>query len=184
MEIYFNSGCLKILCDLEKLASKHNCIVHFNVVHHNIKEFNIEECNGYTPAVMQELKEKGYYHELNGEAMALCLELVDNKIKHVQPQKRLVFVDGYERTQYGFNYRYNDATDNNLSDEAEHFLEGIYEDLDCDDTFTTYTLRHPLRYTRIIGFEKKEYPNVSCPEMALEVFSDLVCDYLGEDKIN
>lgn len=179
MELYFNSKCLSILCDIEKLANKHNCIVHFGVEHHNIKDFNVKDCDGYTPAIGQELKEKGFYYELNSEVIALWFQLIDNKIKHAQSQKRLVFVNGYERTQYCYNYRYSD-----LSDEAKKFLENMCEDIDRDETYTTYILRHPLQFTNIIGFKNEKRPNIDCLQMALKVFSDLVCDYLQVDKTN
>ena len=184
MEFYFHSKCLKILCDIEKLANKHNCIVQFGIDHHNIKEFNIEDCNDYTPAIGQELKERGYYEEACGEVMALWLKLIDNKIKHAQPEKRLVFANVYKRVQYGFNYEYAEATDNDLSVEAKHFLENNSEDIDSDDGFSIYTLYQPLQFTNIIGFKNEKCPNANCPQMALEVFSNLVCDYLGENKIN
>ena len=37
--------------------------------------------------------------------------------------------------------------------------------------------------TKIKGFEKQEHSNVCREAMALKVFGDLVCDYLGEERI-
>ena len=42
MDVYFGSVHLQTLCDLEQLANKHNCFIHFGVNQHNSEDVDIE----------------------------------------------------------------------------------------------------------------------------------------------
>lgn len=179
MDVYFGSVHLQTLCDLEQLANKHNCFIHFGVNQHNSEDIDIESDFGCSPEIIEELEEKGYFDsgEQRFEATTLWFELFDNNnCTHHQ----LEYIDGYERAEYIVN-KFEE-----LSDEAENFLDEASGD---DGGYNPYcdsdirTLYRSFAGTKITGFPGQEHPSVYREGMALKFFGDLVCDYLGEERI-
>ena len=179
MDVYFGSVHLQTLCDLEKLANKHNYFIHFGVNQHNSEDVDIESDFGCSPEIIQELDEKGSFdgEKSKYEATELWFQLFDSNNKSYH---RLMYIEGYEMAVYTVD-KFEE-----LSDEKENFLESISGD-DCG--YNPYcdpdirTLYRSFDKTKIAGFPGQERPSVYREGMALKFFGDLVCDYLGEERI-
>lgn len=179
MDIYFGSVHLQTLCDLEKLANKHNCFIHFGVNQHNSEDVDIETDFSLSPEIMQELNEKGNFdaEKMKYEATELWFQLFDNNNNSYH---RLMYIDGYERAVYTVDDL------EKLSDEAEDVLESASGD---DYGYNPYCdpdirmLYRSFEETKITGFPNQKHPSIYREGMALKFFGDLVCDYLGEERI-
>ena len=179
MNIYFGSAHMQTLCDLEKIATKHNCVIHFGVDQHNSDDIDVESDFSCSPEVAQELDEKGHFdcHEMKYEATTIWFELLDNNSNTLH---QLQYIDGYERAEYILN------TFEELSDRTEEFLDDVSGDsgnYNPYDDSHIYTLYRSFGETKVTGFPGQERPSVYREGMALKFFGDLVCDYLSEKRI-
>ena len=179
MNVDFTETHLDTLCELKALAEKHNCSIRFGV--YNSSGFiSYEKFIGYSKNIIEELQNRGVFYTdtEQGSSTDLWFELFDpnNAKRHYHS---LSYLEGWQSVEYELYYDVDD--DNPLSKEAEKFLEdNDYEFSDGGEKKLLY-----LRFseTKIKGFEKQEHPNVYREGMALKFFGDLVCDYLGEERI-
>lgn len=173
MNIYFSSTHLQTLCDLKALAEKHNCYIRFGANQENSTDVDFNEFDRATKRIIEELQDKGEFLNQNYCKTYMFFELFDanNSTYNV-----LTYSDGEQSVYYK---RYCWET---LSAEAEAFLEdNLVEWQAMDDDELLIYCR--LGGTEITGFPNQEHPNVYREGMALKFFGDLVCDYLGEERI-
>ena len=179
MNIYFSSTHLQTLCDLKALAEKHGCSITFGV--DSSDDFiGYEKFTDYSENIIEELRNRGYFwtDTEKGSTVSLWFELFDpnNEKRHYQ---NLTYFSGWQAVEYEPDDDIDD--DNPLSKEAEEFLEdNAYEECDYGRKNLLYT---SFADTEIRGFERQEHPSVHREGMALKFFGDLVCDYLGEERI-
>lgn len=179
MNIYFSSTHLQTLCDLKALAEKHGCSITFGV--DSSDDFiGYEKFTDYSENIIEELRNRGHFwtDTEKGSTVSLWFELFDpnNEKRHYQ---NLTYFSGWQAVEYEPDDDIDD--DNPLSKEAEEFLEdNAYEECDYGRKNLLYT---SFADTEIRGFEGHEHPNVYREGMALKFFGDLVCDYLGEERI-
>ena len=180
MNIYFNSTHLQTLCDLKALAEKHGCSISFGV--NDFDDFTgHEKFTDYSENIIEELRDRGYFwtDTKKGSATGFWFKLFDpnNEKCHYH---NLTYFSGWQAIEYELNDDVDD--DNPLSKEAEEFLEdNTYDYSDCFGT--KRLLQVSFAETEIRGFEGQEHPSVYREGMALKFFGDLVCDYLGEERI-
>ena len=179
MHVMFTETHLETLCELKALAEKHNCSIRFGV--HNSSGFiDYEKFIGYSKNIIEELQKHGVFCDgtQQGTLTDLWFELFDpNNAKRYYHGLR--YSKGLQVVEYKFDDDIDD--DNPLSKEAEKFLEDNHykEFADCEQKILYVSFSE----TKISGFEKQEHPNVYREGMALKFFGDLVCDYLGEERI-
>lgn len=89
------------------------------------------------------------------------------------------YLSGWQAIEYEPDDDIDD--DNPLSKETEEFLED--NDYESSDDGGKRLLYVSFSETKIKGFDKQEHPSVYREGMALKFFGDLVCDYLGEERI-
>lgn len=179
MDVEFTGAHLQTLCELKALAKKHNCSIRFGV--YNSSGFvSYKNFIGYSENIISELRDQGYFYTdtEQGSLTALWFELVDpNNAKcHYHSLK---YSEGWQSIEYELNDDVDD--DNPLSKEAEEFLED--NDYENSDDCEKRLLHVSFSETKIKGFDKQEHPSVYREGMALKFFGDLVCDYLGEERI-
>lgn len=173
MNIYFGSTHLQTLCDLKALAEKHNCYIHFGVDQENSVDVDFNEFDGATKKIIEELQDKGEFLNQSYCKTSMFFELFDanNSTYNI-----LTYSDG-EQSVYYKRYYCED-----LSAEAEAFLEDNlveWQTMNGDELL----IYCRLGGTKVTGFPNQEHPNVYREGMALKFFGDLVCDYLGEERI-
>lgn len=179
MNIYFSSTHLQTLCNLKALAEKHGCSINFGV--NDFDDFTgYEKFTDYSEAVIEELRDRGYFwtDTEKGSATGSWFELFDpnNEKCHYH---NLTYFSGWQAVEYEPDDDIDD--DNPLSKEAEEFLgDNTYEECDYGGKNLLYV---SFADTEIRGFEGQEHPSVYREGMALKFFGDLVCDYLGEERI-
>lgn len=180
MNVYFSSTHLQTLCDLKALAEKHGCFISFGV--NNYDGFiGYEKFFDYSEDIIEELRDQGYFYTdtEKGSTSGFWFQLFDpnNNERHYH---NLTYSSGWQAVEYELNDDVDD--DNPLSKEAEEFLED--NTYDCSDCYgEKRSLYVSFDDTEVNGFEGQEHPNVYREGMALKFFGDLVCDYLGEERI-
>lgn len=179
MNVAFTETHLQTLCELKALAEKHNCSIRFGVW--NSSGFiDYDKFIGYSKNIIEELQNHGVFCDgtKQGTLTALWFELFD-------PNNAKCYYHGlrYSKGLQVVEYKLDDNIDDNnpLSKEAEKFLEDNHykEFADCEQKILYVSFSE----TKISGFEKQEHPSVNRNDMALKFFGDLVCDYLGEERI-
>lgn len=123
--------------------------------------------------IIEELQDKGEFLNQNYCKTSMFFELFDanNSTYNI-----LTYSDG-EQSVYYKRYYCED-----LSAEAEAFLEDNlveWQTMNGDELL----IYCRLGGTEVTGFPNQEHPNVYREGMALKFFGDLVCDYLGEERI-
>lgn len=179
MNVMFTETHLDTLCELKALAKKHNCSIRFGV--YNSSGFiGYEKFVGYSKNIIKELQTRGVFIDgtQHGTLTDLWFELFDpNNAKH--HRHSLMYSNGLQVVEYKLDDDIGD--DNPLPKEAEEFLEDNHykEFADCEQKILYVSFSE----TAIEGFEKQKHPSVPREKMALKFFGDLVCDYLGEERI-
>ena len=176
MDIHFGNAHLQTLRDLQDIAEKHDCIINFGVRTSNNTEFsdceNLIRAN--VPKKVFNAIENGYIDlkDLKGSCCTLWFELYDKKLKK------------YNTLSYVEDAVYFNTVDmysvyDEKPREVEEWLEdGGYEGLD----FYSYSSSPTI--IRGFGYKKEHTDHrVYRSGMALSYFSDLVCKYLKEPKI-
>ena len=164
---------------MKALAEKHGCSISFGV--NDFDDFTgYEKFTDYSENIIEELREQGYFwtDTEKGSAMGFWFELFDPNNEELH-YHNLTYFTGWQAVEYELNDDVDD--DNPLSKEAEEFLEdNTYEECDYGGKRLLYT---SFSETNIKGFKGQEHPSVYREGMALKFFGDLVCDYLGEERI-
>lgn len=173
MNIEFYENHLKTLKDLQKIAEKHNMSIHFGFNNYDTDEFEdnlLKQC-GVDEKIIQDLNSFNVtFKRIHYSSSKLWFELYD---KEKDKYHSMSYI---EESEY---FEIEDYDGDCVSDEFIEFYENDeYEDMGFYSFSNAPTIIH--------GFGNKE--NVvdgRCyrPGMALKYFSDLVCDFLGENRI-
>lgn len=179
MNVKFTETHLDTLCELKALAEKHNCSICFGV--YNSSGFiSYEKFIGYSENIIEELQNRGVFYTdtEQGSLTDFWFELFDpnNAKRHYHS---LSYLSGWQAIEYEPDDDIDD--DNPLSKETEEFLED--NDNESSDDYEKKLLYVSFSETKIKGFDKQDHPSVYREGMALKFFGDLVCDYLGEERI-
>lgn len=173
MNIQFFENHLKTIKDLQDIAEKHNCSIHFGF-------------NGYCSSDIDEdiFKANKIHQNVVNDLTSSDVEL-----KNVHCETSYVWFELYEKDKDTYNMmRYIEKTlfleienfdDENVSEEfIDFYNNNQYEDMDFYQLKTNPTI--------ITGFgNDKQIKDYRCyrPGMSVKYFADLVCDYLGEERI-
>ena len=177
MNITLGQTHIKTLTKLQAIAEKHNCSISFGTNDHTDLEADFEDF-------------KDYY---DGLTEKICSEIVDN----LQANSVRLFISNYWFELYdGNKKKYNNLTytiiegyaefdedynSDDISEETQEFIENNMKEYD----YIGPTLEFNSSKQNIRGFDgvDKSQINVYREGMLLKFFGDLVCDYLGEEKI-
>lgn len=177
MNIEFTSAHIQTLCELKELAEKHGCRITFGVDSWTGVDPEFEEFDDYTSKIHEELNDKGNFSNGVIDMTKFWFELCDPNNKERQ-YHYLEYSQGEQTITYEpFPFE-------ELSEEAEEFISENRADWDDSGTIDDeVVLFARLGGTTICGFKGLEHPSVYREGMALKFFGDLVCDYLGEERI-
>ncbi len=178
MNFEFYEPHIKTLCDLQTLAEKHNCRLAFGTVGNSfddeIDESFLEEYLNCPKDIAKEICEKCYFEEVRGDYSKSFFELYD---KTKEKYNKLT----YFTLSVGFKIEAYD----DLSTKVEDWLldnskNDDYGYADGDE----YFMFVDTTKEQVFGFDgiKKE-GYIYRPGIMLAVFTQLVCDYLGEERI-
>jgi len=178
MNVVFGTAHLQTLKDLQELAEKHNCEIHFGFDGNSSTDFDCEllSKNNIEDKVIKILESQTGL----GISDVCCsndkiwFELLDKN------------TGKYSTLSYCENYMYFTFTDEYLDEEERDVVEDfIYEELN-EYYGSKYYGKFSYCPTVIYGFgnkEKIEDFRVYRSGMALKFFGDLVCKYLKEPNI-
>lgn len=177
MNITLGQAHIKTLIKLQAIAEKHNCSISFGTTDNDDSEADFEDF-------------KDYYDELTDK---ICSEMVDN----LQAISVRLFTSNYWFELYdGNKNKYNNLTyttiegyaefdedynSDDISEETQEFIANNMEEYDYGNPILQFNSSKQT----IRGFEgvDKSQINVYREGMLLKFFGDLVCDYLGEERI-
>lgn len=177
MNIEFMSAHMETLMELKQLAEKHGCRITFGVDSWTGVDPEFEEFDGYTSEIYKELNDKGTFYGGVIDTTKFWFQLCDPNNK----ERRYHYLEYSEGEQM---ITYELLSFEELSKKAEEFIEENRAEWDEDGTIDDKViLSTRLGGTTIKGFDGLEKSNVYREGMALKFFGDLVCDYLGEERI-
>lgn len=183
MNIEFYSNHMDTLADLMKLAEKHNCTIAFGVTSSNENDIDedILKKSGFTDALLEEMKDKMDVARAASTFDKVWFQLRD---KNTGMYHHMVYIESSTcvivKRLAELDFRFPDEEP---SDDLIARLEEYDQMLDYGE----YTIHEHYNPTIINGFgnEKRvEDYRVYRSGMALKYFGDLVCDYLGEPRID
>lgn len=177
MNISFYTAHMDTLCDLKQMAEKHNCRINFGFDTSSSEEMDEDiliEC-GFKEELLGNLDSCSIEGTCSGWSK-VWFELYD---KNNNSYHTLAYLNSYCRFELELFDRYD------CDEEFLEMLESHYDIDECGhDRFYCNFSDAP---TIIHGFnnegEVRDY-RVYRSGMALSYFSDLVCEYLGEEKIS
>lgn len=174
MTVDFYKSHIETLCELKELAYKHNCSIAFGVRNDSNPELNFDDCDEIFPEnILEDLKRCGDIVKGYRNATYLWFELYD---RNTCRYHNMTYVDGDYYIEYDRFYF------EEVEEETQNWIEENVADW-SDPTDDHLTFCKSFGYTKSSGFNGAETPNVYRSGMALKFFGDLVCDYLGEDRI-
>ena len=177
MNIEFTSAYVETLSELKALAEKHGCRITFGVDSWTGVDPEFEEFSNYTSEIYEELYDKGSFSNGVIDMTKFWFQFYDPNNKD-RKYHYLEYSEGEQTITYEL------LSFEELSEEAENFIEenraDWYDDSPIDDEVVLFTR---IGGTTIKGFDGLEHPSVYREGMALKFFGDLVCDYLGEERI-
>lgn len=178
MNFEFYESHIKTLCDLQALAEKHNCRLGFGTISDSfddrIDESFLEEYLDCPKDIAKEICEKCYFKEISGDYSNSFFQLYD---KTKEKCNKL--------TYFTLSVAFKIAADNDLSTEAEDWLlDNSKNDEYGYADYNEYFMVVDTTKEQVFGFDgiKKE-GWIYRPGIMLAVFTQLVCDYLGEERI-
>lgn len=176
MNFEFYESHIKTLCDLQALAEKHNCKLAFgtagNSFDDEIDESFLEEYLNCPKDIAKEICEKCYFEEVRGDYSKSFFELYDKtKEKY------------HKLTYFTLSVGFKVEADGDLSTEAEDWLDNSSTGDEYPDDNEYFMIVDTTR-EQVFGFDgiKKE-GWIYRPGIMLAVFTQLVCDYLNEERI-
>lgn len=177
MNIAFTNAHMETLSELKALAEKHNCRITFGVDSWTGVDPEFEKFSNYTSEIYDELYDKGSFSNGVMDITKFWFQFYDPNNKDRQ-YHYLEYSEGEQTITY------EQLSFEELSEEAENFIEenraDWYDDSPIDDEVVLFTR---IGETTIRGFDGLEHPSVYREGIALKFFGDLVCDYLGEERI-
>ena len=178
MDFEFYESHIKTICDLQALAEKHNCVLAFgtrsNSFNDEIDESFLKEYLNCPKDIAKEICEKCYFEDIRGDYTNSFFELYD---KTKEKYNTL--------TYFTISVAFKIEIVDELSTRAEDWLldnsrNDEYGTADDDEYFTFIDTSKEEVY----GFEDiKKEGHIYRPGIMLAVFTQLVCDYLGEERI-
>ena len=177
MNIEFKNAHMETLCELKVLAEKHGCRITFGVDSWSGVDPEFEQFDGYTSEVHEELNDKGTFSNGVIDMTKFWFQLQDPNNTERQ-YHYLEYSEGEQAITYE-PYAFEE-----FSEKAEEFISASRADWDDNGVIDErVVLFARLGGTTIKGFDGLEHPSVYREGMALKFFGDLVCDYLGEERI-
>lgn len=172
MNIRLSSTHLKTLTKLHEMAEKHNCLISFGI--NNQSDTDLDD---------ELLIEKA------GLSKKLYNKLTELTLKNVHSQNQQYYYTLFDKNnrtyhslslyQASISFFYNE--DDTDSDKLLSWLEDYSNESWLSERFFYYS----TDYQTISGFDNVDKTNISVYRegMLLKFFGDLVCDYLGEERI-
>lgn len=181
MNISFGGNHMDTLADLMRLVEKHNCCIRFGFDASSEREIDkdILKRYGFSDELFSEMDDKMTISDCQSTFSKIWFELYDktaNKTNTFAYIESDTYFSVEKISEFDFRYE-------NPSNELEEWLEEYDECWDIDN----YIINKAYNPTIIYGFgnEKRiEDFRVYRSGMALKYFSDLVCDYLREPRID
>lgn len=185
MNFEFYEAHIKTICDLQALAEKHNCKLAFGTrsdsFNDEIDESFLEEYLNCPEDIAEEICEKCSFEDIRGDYTNSFFELYDKTKEKYNTLTYFTISVAFKIICYDTIY-----TDDELSEKARDWLinnsmngEWGYESSSCD-----FYMNIDTTSEEVSGFEYiiKE-GHIYRPGIMLAVFTQLVCDYLGEERI-
>lgn len=182
MNVEFYSSHIDTLADLIKLAEKHNCRINFGTYTSTEREIDedILKKHKITDELLEEMKIKMTINNSLSSFDKVWFELYD---KNTNTYNTMTYIESstyfiVEKLRE-FEFRFEE------DEPSEQLIEWLEEN-DENWDYEAYTLHLQNNPTIICGFgnNRVEDYRVYRSGMALAFFSDLVCDYLKEPRIN
>lgn len=185
MDINFTGTRLETLCDLKVIAEKHNCKISFGVqttTYDDVfDEMDLEMLRrfGFTDSDIMYINDHmriNHQSELNE---VVWFDLTENKAGEANIHQMYYIVNTIDLS----------IDRNNLGLYSQPDNESVVEKLDehsLDHDNNNYVISESYDETLIRGFGNDEEVvdnRVCCFDTAIKSFADLVCDYLGEPRI-
>lgn len=180
MNFEFYTEHIKTICDLQKLAEKHDCKLSFGINSDSVdRDIDVEFLKDYLhcpPDVAEELCDRGYFDNLNGYYTNSFFELYDKKKDKYNILKYFTISASFDIVPW---------EENDLSQKAlDWLMENSMNDEWNLDTRDGYRMVANTSKESVYGFEDIEKEGHIYREgIMLAVFTQLVCDYLGEERI-
>ena len=173
MDVKFYENHLKTIADLQKIAEKHNMSIHFGFNSYDTDEFNVEllKACSVDEKVIQDLDRFNVtLNRVQYSSSKLWFELYDKEKGKYHTMSYIEESEYFEIENYDGDC---------VSDEFVDFYENQeYEDMGFYSFHYAPTVIYGFgNDDRVIDFRCYR------PGMALKYFGDLVCDYLGEERI-
>ena len=176
MGVRLGTTHMKTLFKLYEMAEKHNCYILMGVD----DIYDNEDCDmdyiakrgDMSDKVRKEIENNLYIEEARTIGYSYWFELVDKRDKEHIKYNNLEYKD------YSTWFRYDENDVDSLSKEAQEWLEE-------NDEYQDGSIYQNCAHQEMNGWEGVDTSeiNVYREGMLLKFFGDLVCDYLGEERI-
>lgn len=184
MDFEFYESHIKTICDLQALAEKHNCVLAFgtrnNSFDDEIDESFLEEYLDCPEDIAEEICEKCSFEDVRGDYTNSFFELYDKTKGKYNTLTYFTLSGAFKIICYDSVY-----TDDELSEKARDWLINNSMNVEWGyDSSSDFYMIADKASEDMSGFEgiKKE-GHIYRPGIMLAVFTQLVCDYLGEERI-
>ena len=179
MDVDFYNSHIETICELKALADKHSCKISFGVRHYTengATDISFFDYIFDDKSVMDDLDKCGYLDDESFlETTVLWFELYD-------PSSEEYHYNVMSYIETNAYAKYHEYMSETLKGETVEFIEenGLEWQSGSDDPHIFSYVGYDTEVSVFVG---QEHPNVYRPGMAVKFFSDLVCDYLKEDRI-
>ena len=174
MNMRLGSTHIKTLMKLNEIALKHNCVISMGTNDNFDEDLTIDEFKEYfddlTDEIIEDINDKLEVERSRGLFSHYWFELYDknkgtyNVLTYSDIEMLIQFEDD-AYSSYTINY------------DTEEFLNN-----NCDYGYCLYVSRNDQKIDGFKGVDTSGI-NVYREGMLLKFFGDLVCDYLGEERI-
>ena len=176
MDVDFYKSHIETLCELKELAYKHNCNIAFGTQSYHNTDKSFYDFEEFFPEdIIQDLEDNGSITEAAYNRDSIWFELYDRTTAkyHTMTYSEINLHMWYE------------PFSSHETDMKRDTLKWVEENISSysDITENRWFFGDEYDETFINGFDGLEKPNVYRSGMALKFFGDLVCDYLGEPRI-
>lgn len=175
MNITFGQAHIRTLIKLQALAEKHNCSICFGTNYSFDADADIEDFKPYfddlTDEVIEDINDNLIKQRIDITSSHYWFELYD---RNTSKSNSLTYTETRGYAQY-------EGSCDSLEDKTEIFFENNGADWSDD-----YIIHFYRDSQTIQGFKDVDQMqiNVYREGMLLKFFGDLVCDYLGEERIH
>ena len=173
MNILFTTTHMQTLKDLMEIAEKHNCKIRFNVGNNHFDDPNDMDFDykwDIPESIFNYIKDNNAFSNFFIERSGVTFELIECDERGERAKTNYMT---YSESSFWFTLD---------EDELPLKLDPKFEDwYNCNDYGEW--CGESTNGVFISGFEGVQNYNAYRPEMALKFFGDMVCDYLGEPRI-